>query len=297
MLEHLNACDKIPQKIVVMGSSGFIGSQVVKEFARENTCLIGLSSKSIDLTSEHAAERLAQELGPEVVLIVTSAKAPCKSSAMLIENLQMIKAVCEAIEKRPPAHTVYISSDAVYADSMTPLTEESPKGADNLHSMMHATREVMLLQVSVSAPLAILRPTLVYGAGDPHNGYGPNSFRRRAAEKKDIVLFGEGEERRDHIYVDDVAKLVVRIVKRQSRGTLNAATGVVTSFRCIAEQIAGMSSSKILIKGSPRKGAMPHNGYRAFDVAACHNAFPDFQFTELTEGLERASASESKVSG
>ena len=30
-------------------------------------------------------------------------------------------------------------------------------------------------------PVGILRPTLVYGANDPHNGYGPNRFRRLAA--------------------------------------------------------------------------------------------------------------------
>jgi len=54
----------------------------------------------------------------------------------------------------------------------------------------------MLLSVAGSIPLAILRPTLVYGAGDPHNGYGPNRFRRLASANQPIVLFGEGEERR-----------------------------------------------------------------------------------------------------
>jgi nucleoside-diphosphate-sugar epimerase len=38
--------------------------------------------------------------------------------------------------------------------------------------------------------------------GDPHNGYGPNRFRRLAAGGEEIVLFGEGEERRDHVQVE-----------------------------------------------------------------------------------------------
>jgi nucleoside-diphosphate-sugar epimerase len=42
--------------------------------------------------------------------------------------------------------------------------------------------------------------------GDPHNGYGPNRFRRLAAAGQEIVLFGGGEERRDHVLVDDVAR-------------------------------------------------------------------------------------------
>ena len=57
-------------------------------------------------------------------------------------------------------------------------------------------------------PLAFLRPTLIYGANDPHNGYGPNRFRRQAAKGETITLFGEGEEKRDHVPVDDVAALV-----------------------------------------------------------------------------------------
>jgi UDP-glucose 4-epimerase len=41
-----------------------------------------------------------------------------------------------------------------------------------------------------------VRSTLIYGEGDPHNGHGPNRFRRLAAAGQEIVLFGEGEERR-----------------------------------------------------------------------------------------------------
>ena len=65
---------------------------------------------------------------------------------------------------------------------------------------MHLVREVML-RSALTAPLAILRPTLLYGAADPHNGYGPNRFRRLAAAGQDIVLFGEGEEQRDHVLI------------------------------------------------------------------------------------------------
>jgi len=44
---------------------------------------------------------------------------------------------------------------------------------------MHRTRELMLA-AEAKAPLAILRLTAVYGAGDTHNSYGPNRFLRQA---------------------------------------------------------------------------------------------------------------------
>jgi nucleoside-diphosphate-sugar epimerase len=156
-----------------------------------------------------------------------------------------------------------------------------------MHGTMHVARELML-KATVTAPLAVLRSTLIYGAGDPHNGYGPNRFRRLAAAGQEIVLFGEGEERRDHVLVDDVAELVCRVLERRSQGTLNIATGEVHSFRAIAERVAAMVTPGVAVRGTPRQGAMPHGGYRPFDITACRRAFPDFRYTALADGLEQA---------
>ena len=64
-----------------------------------------------------------------------------------------------------------------------------------------------------TGPLALIRPTLVHGLDDPHNGYGPNRFRRLAATGREIVLFGEGEERRQ----GRATKLSVKMVLRNGR--------------------------------------------------------------------------------
>ena len=102
------------------------------------------------------------------------------------------------------------------------------------------------------------------------------------------TLFGEGEERRDHVLIDDVAELIVRVIERRSVGTLNIATGRVHSFREVAELVVSRAPNKVAIKGSPRSGPMPHNGYRPFDSSATRTAFPDFQYTPLQEGVARA---------
>ena len=70
---------------------------------------------------------------------------------------------------------------------------------------MHLTREMMIKEIK-DIPIAIIRPTLIYGKNDPHNGYGPNSFNRLLDKNENIKLFGEGEEKRD-MYVNDVAEL------------------------------------------------------------------------------------------
>src|SRR5262249_617894 len=123
-----------------------------------------------------------------------------------------------ALERSSVNHVVYFSSDAVYSDAPVPLTEESRTEPGSMHGAMHLARELML-KATVKAPLAVVRSTLIYGEGDPHNGYGPNRSRRLGAAGEEIVLFGEGEERRDHVLVDDVAEIVCRVIEHRSRGS------------------------------------------------------------------------------
>ena len=68
---------------------------------------------------------------------------------------------------------------------------------------------------------------------------------------------------------------------------LNIATGQVVSFRDIAEKVVALFDHPVEIKGTPRQGPMPHNGYRPFDPAATGAAFPDFSYTLVDEGLAK----------
>jgi UDP-glucose 4-epimerase len=288
MLRHHHARPLAPDRVVVLGAGGFIGKAIATQLAAQCVPVMALGRDEIDLIAREAGERLAGSLQSTDALVMVSARAPCKTPQMLLDNIRMMGAVCAALGRCPVAHVVYVSSDAVYHDALTPLSEDSPAAPASLHGAMHVAREQMLKAAVDRIPLAVLRPTLVYGAADPHNGYGPNRFRRLANRGEPIVLFGEGEERRDHVAVEDVATIACRVLAQRSEGTLNVATGVVTSFRAIAEQVVALSPRKVAISASPRSGPMPHNGYRAFDPHNTLAAFPDFRYTTLAEGLGRA---------
>ena len=287
MLEHLSVSKRAPTRVVVMGAGGFVGGALAARLARDGVAVLPVGRKQIDLLAADASERLAAMLRPDDAFVAVSALAPCKNSEMLVQNMVIARAMVRALALSPVAHVVNISSDAVYADSPGPLTESSCAAPGTLHGAMHLAREVMF-RAETAGPLAILRPSLLYGASDPHNGYGPNRFRRLVERGEDIVLFGEGEERRDHVFIDDLAELAAQVLFRRSKGELNVATGEVHSFREIAEKVVRLAGRTVAIKGSPRSGPMPHNGYRPFDIAACREAFPDFRYMPLDEGLARA---------
>jgi UDP-glucose 4-epimerase len=291
MLTLANATPTTPERVVTMGASGFVGQAIVDTLTIEGVPVVALSRKEVNLLATNGAAKLADQLTDSTTLIITSALAPVKNTAMLVDNLRMMQAAIEAVKITPVAHLVYISSDAVYADSDEPMTEASPTAPESLHGVMHLARELMLKDELASIPQTFVRPTLIFGPGDPHNGYGPNRFMRLAKSGQDIKLFGEGEERRDHIFIEDVAEIVCRCVIHHAAGIVNAVSGTVTSFRDIAELSAARFEPRVTVVSTPRVGAMPHNGYRAFDPSLLARCFPDCKLTTLASGLDSMKAS------
>jgi UDP-glucose 4-epimerase len=284
MLEHLRPYPITPSRAVIVGAGGFVGAATAERLKARGVNVLALTRQDIDLLSNGAASKMASILREFDTLVFVAAKAPVKNNDMLVDNLRMASAICTAVSLVKVAHLVYISSDAVYADSEEPLKETSCAEPGSLHGVMHIAREVMLRE-SCKEPVCILRPTLIYGARDPHNGYGPNRFRRLAQRGEEIVLFGSGEEQRDHVYIDDVAEIIARCVVHKSQGILNIATGTVTSFADVAKKVAAQKLNITSIKNTERSGPMPHRGYRSFDSSSTGRAFPDFCYTPLEKGL------------
>lgn len=282
MLTHLHPEPSNPARVVILGAGGFVSGEAEKRLEAIGVPILALSRKVLDLTAPGAGVALAQQLRADDAVLFVAAKAPVKSGEMLVDNLRMGNAVCEAVSRCPVGHLVYVSSDAVYADSEQPLNEQSCAQPGSLHGVMHLAREVMLA-AAFKGPLCILRPTLIFGDADPHNGYGPNRFRRLASKGEDIELFGAGEEKRDHVWVGDVAAMIKLVLCRRSAGVLNVATGTVTSFADIAEAAARSGGHRSQIKSLPRSGPMPHNGHRPFDVRNVHESFGPYRFKSLSE--------------
>jgi UDP-glucose 4-epimerase len=281
VLEHSSPVRKSPSRVVVLGAGGFVGGAISARLTGEKVPILALTRNELDLLKPEASATLQRLLRADDSVVFVSALAPTRNNAMLIDNLRMAEAVCAALAAQSVAHLVYISSDAVYSDDANPVTERSCQQSSNLHGVMHLAREIML-RAALKLPLAVLRPTLIYGAKDPHNGYGPNRFRRLAAKGEAITLFGEGEEKRDHVHISDVAALVSATLHQRSTGTLNIATGKSTSFREVAEMVAAHSGGSVEIRATPRQNPITH---RHFDIVDCLKAFPDFHYISLRDGL------------
>lgn len=283
---HLWPQAKVPGRVVVLGSRGFVGSAVFSDLVLHSVDSLGISSKDVDLLAPGAERALASRLLPDDALVIVSALTPDrgKDIATFMKNLRMMEVVCAALTQKPVAHVVNIGSDAVYPDDASLIDEATPTAPGGFHGMMHLARELML-RSTVKCPLALLRPSLLYGEGDTHNGYGPNRFRRTAAQDGRITLFGAGEEKRDHVHISDLAHVVRLALQHRSQGVLNVATGQAMSFHEIADKTAVRFPSKVEIIEQPRSGPV-NIIHRHFAVGALQRAFPGFRPLPLGEGIK-----------
>jgi nucleoside-diphosphate-sugar epimerase len=274
-----------PGRVVVIGAGGFVGQAIVAALEARDAACLALGSKDVDLSVSGAEEKLAQRLQAEDAVVMVSALTPDRGRdiATFMKNLRMMQTLCDALARQPVAHVVNIGSDAVYPDAASLVDETTPAAPNGFHGMMHLARELMLASVA-KMPVAYLRPSLLYGAGDTHNGYGPNRYRRTAASDGKIQLFGNGEEQRDHVYIDDVAELVWRCLAHRSSGTLNIATGQSASFREVADTVAAQFGKPVAVLTQAR-AANAVITHRHYQVAARIRAFPDFVPTPLAAGI------------
>ena len=274
------------KRIIVFGSKGFIGNDVV-QYLREKKCnLITVSRDLIDFEKKNSILKNLKILKKDDTIVFAIARAPCKNHSTFIKNLKISLNLYEILKKiKNFRQFIYISSDAVYKDSMKKIDEKSLVMPDSLHGLMHYSRELMLKNV-IKKNLCIIRPTLVYGKNDTHNSYGPNQFCRLMKKNKNIHIFGKGEELRDHIYVRDLSKLVYQCFINNYDGIINAVTGKVISFYQIAKFFKKINN-KIKIINIPRTQKMPHNGYRSFNNKKIKKIFNNFKFTTIKVGLKK----------
>ncbi|MDQ7815808.1 MAG: NAD-dependent epimerase/dehydratase family protein [Melioribacteraceae bacterium] len=301
----------LKQKIVVTGGAGFIGSHIVEYWHVQ-----GAEVHVIDNLRTGLITNI--EMFPGIVFhkgSVTDRELVFKvmKDADYVHHLAAFISVPESIEKPHECYDINIngllnvldasqefgikkiifsSSAAVYGDNSespkritTKAEPKSPYGLTKLEGEEHLKSFHQLHNLGAVS----LRYFNVFGPRqDPKSQYAAAIpiFIYRALKNEPIIIFGDGSQTRDFIYVKDVVDAnIAAAIQPNANGVFNIASGTATSIKEIAEIILNETGSKseiVFEKGRP--GDIKHSLASIFETDKALNFSPKI---ELKTGLKK----------
>jgi ADP-L-glycero-D-manno-heptose 6-epimerase len=304
--------------LIVTGGAGFIGSNLVRGLnaaGRDDIVVVDDLSDGrkfenlVDCAIADYWDKatlfdrlLALAEPPEAVLHQGACAVTTEWDGryMLEENYQYsvdLLAWCQA--RQVPL--IYASSAAVYGASAI-FREDEPALERPLNVYGYAKllfdRYVRRNVTPGSAQVVGLRYFNVYGPNEGHKGAMASvvwHLSRQAGETGEMRLFegshgyGDGEQRRDFIHVDDVVSIVLWFLEhREISGIFNVGTGASASFNDLARAvIERLGAGTIRYIPFPKRLESSYQSFTEADIGALRQAGYDGAFADIRTGVRR----------
>lgn len=196
----------------------------------------------------------------------------------------------------PEAKVVYAGTRSQYGRTRTvPVREDHPQEPSDINGVHKAAAErYHLIYYAVHGlRTCSLRLTNIYGPRQlmAHGRQGfANWFLRRAMDGDDILVYGDGAQLRDLLYVDDAVEAFLRagIAPAADGRSFNVGSGRGISVRALAEAAVAAAG-----RGSIRSVEYPSDhrpvevGDYVADITAARDALGWQPEVELADGLRR----------
>lgn len=274
-------------KTLLLGHTSFTGKALAAELERRGRAWEGLSSRELDLTGERAHKRLSARYGPkDAVVLLSRVSRSLPPWDQFAGDMAIAVNCAKAVSERKAGLFVFASTTSVYGDAVTDLrvTEATPPAPGTPYAVAKFAAERLLTRAAAlsGTPLLILRPSMLYGPGDESTAYGPARFIRSALSEGKVRVFGDGLERRDYLFVDDLAQAAVDLMRARKTGVFNVGTGKPRSFMDIASMLERLVGGRVRVEREPRR--TPKADQRLV-VAKLRAVLPGFAPRDLASGL------------
>jgi len=277
-------------KVVVIGNTGFIGINIYNYLKKiKENDLIGISTNEIDLSGKNSDVALSKYFTKDcIVIMCAGVKKQLGDSLEIFErNLIIINNFCRAVSRIAPQKIIYISSASVYGEDVAyyeKINEKTPVQPSTFYGISKYTAERLIEKTCADnkTKIVIIRPPLTYGKDDLSRGYGPTGFTYQAINNEEIILWGDGTEFREFVYVEDVSNIISQLIKSDYNGVVNLVSGRSYNFKQILDTLTEILGTEIKVKERERTKAKVDHHY---SNKLLNHLVEDFKFTSLKNGL------------
>jgi len=258
------------KKVLVTGVSGFIGSNLTRELLKNNAEIYSIDNfsyidgdmakskltflKDIHLIEGDVSTEEAWKQVPEDIDYIFHFAAP---SSITLFNRDPKKCFNEtyyglynalefAKNNKNVKKVIYPSTGSLYAGNLPPHREDIKPEPRNSYAAAKVACEGLASSYADFVPIIGLRIFAGYGPGEEWKkdfGSVLYLFIKDSLDGKAPIIFGNGNQTRDFVYIDDLIKVIMKSAEINYTGVVNVGRGVPVSFNNILE-IIGKSLGK-----------------------------------------------------
>jgi UDP-glucose 4-epimerase len=240
-------------KILIIGGSGFIGSEVTKQAtSRGDDVSIwdikpanNLKTIRKDIRDEGIIETDMSRF--DLVMVFAAVTSQLEFEDRPVEsfdtNIKGVHNVVEACRRSGVRKVMFASSSAVYGEARGRMSEIDLCKPNNMYGTSKIIGEHLLNAYGRKGYFdhVIVRFFNTYGVGESNKHVGKSIislFLEQIAKDSRVVVYGDGEQRRDFMNVRDAARISYDLAVHQT-GTFNVGTGHSVSWNEILEHMRG----------------------------------------------------------
>ncbi len=252
--------------ILITGSSGQLGSYLVESIPdslgldirrSKYTKIVADIRDNLDYLLENYKINTIIHAAAQVSVVKSVEKPKQDADNNIIGTINLL----DYARRYDVEHFIYISSAAVYGEpEYLPIDEEHPTNPKSPYGLSKLTGEKysLLYGELYGLKVASIRPFNIFSPRqDPNSPYSGviSIFVHRAKEGLPLIIYGDGEQTRDFVNVQDVVQLVKIVMEKKATGIYNCGTGKETSINELANIIVELSGKDVeIVHSKPREG-------------------------------------------
>lgn len=231
-------------KILVTGSSGFIGKQVIKHLQKFDIVTDSIGSKRVNLQKIEEVMRL--EKSNIVIHLGGKTIKELDWNEYFENNVLGTLNILEYCIKKNVNKLIFVSSYVYGNPKYSPIDEKHPVSPHNAYTRSKFLAEQLCEFYAKNSNLnvIILRPFNIFGKTLP-KGFLISNLLKSTLKKKKITVINK-ESKRDFLYIDDFVDVILKIKNYDFKFEIfNVGSGISHSFNEVIEKIEKITSKKI----------------------------------------------------